>query len=147
MLIADYRVTATTYLLTHAAYSFRSLHRALLMVKKNSDPGNRKWETFGWSPPTLGPPSFAPNSGGGWWWYHSGDLHHSLIPSPFFTPFSSRLFPFSSKQAPLNAAGRSGERCKRPQRSLGRCACRNRAAYCHRRDAVAWSVHLRGLML
>ena len=63
MLIADYRVAATTYLLTHAAYSFRSLHRALLMVNKNSDPGNRKWETFGWLPPTLGPPSLAPNSG------------------------------------------------------------------------------------
>jgi len=40
-----------------------------------------------------------------------------------FLPVSS---PFSSKQAPLNKAGRSGERCKRSQRSLGRCASRNR---------------------
>ena len=53
-------------ILTHAAYSFRSLHRALLMVKKIPTPETVSGRILGGHPPTLGPPSLAPNSGGGW---------------------------------------------------------------------------------
>jgi len=101
-------------MLTHAAYSFRSLHRALLMVKKIPTPETVIGGLLGGHPQLWGPLASPLILGAG------GDhtireISTFLLLPPLslghFLPVSS---PFSSKQAPFNAAGRSGERCKRP---------------------------------